>query len=81
MPAQTPCAADDASFSASMDSDTGGVEQDKAIGSSCYNAVTGQEERHVPCWVESIVFKSAAFRITTKQESNLTCDWLYKDWV
>ena len=48
MPAQTPCAADDASLSASMDSDTGGVEQDKAIGSSCYNAVTGQEERHVP---------------------------------
>ena len=61
MPAQTPCAADDASLSASMDSDTGGVEQDKAIGSSCYNAVTGQEERHVHMLVKSIVFKYAAF--------------------
>ena len=64
MPAQTPCAADDASLSASMDSDTGGVEQDKAIGSSCYNAVTGQEERHVHMLVKSIVFKYAAFCIT-----------------
>ena len=60
MPAQTPCAADGASSSASMDSD-GGVEQDKAIGSSCYNAVTGQEERHVHMLVESICFIYAAF--------------------
>ena len=61
MPAQTPCAADDASLSASMDSDTGGVEQDKAIGSSCYSAVTGQEERHVHMLVESICFIYSAF--------------------
>ena len=68
-----------------MDSDTGGVEQDKAIGSSCYNAVTGQEERHVHMLVKSIVFKYAAFSIInlgeTQKGKKVLKDWFNKDCV